>query len=62
MNKIEVIKSERDGLTVRDMIAHYAEAGWEAIPEDDIQRLKWYGLFLRNPTPCPFWILANPPL
>ena len=46
MNKIEAIKSERDGLTVRDLLAHYAQAGWEAIPEDDIQRLKWYGLFL----------------
>ena len=39
MNKIEALKSERDGLTVRDMLAHYAEAGWESIPEDDIQRL-----------------------
>ena len=61
MNKIEVIKSERDGLTVRDMIAHYAEAGWEAIPEDDIQRLKWYGLFLRNPTPGHFMLRVRLP-
>ena len=61
MNKIEVIKSERDGLTVRDMIAHYAEVGWEAIPEDDIQRLKWYGLFLRNPTPGHFMLRVRMP-
>ena len=40
MNKIEVIKRERDGLLVRDLIAHYAAAGWESIPEDDVQRLK----------------------
>ena len=41
MNKIEAIKAERDGLTVRDMIAHYAENGWESISEADVQRLKW---------------------
>ena len=51
MNKIEAIKLERDGLEVKEMIAHYAKTGWESIPEDDVQRLKWYGVFLRNPTP-----------
>jgi ferredoxin-nitrite reductase len=56
MNKIEAIKSERDGLSVRELLAHYAHVGWEAIPEDDIQRLKWYGLFLRNPTPGYFML------
>ena len=61
MNKIEAIKSERDGLTVRDMIAQYAQTGWEAIPEDDIQRLKWYGLFLRNPTPGHFMLRVRLP-
>ena len=48
MNKIETIKTERDGLAVHDMIARYSKTGWESIPEDDIQRLKWYGLFLRD--------------
>lgn len=61
MNKIEAIKSERDGLAVRDMIAQYAQTGWEAIPEDDIQRLKWYGLFLRNPTPGYFMLRVRLP-
>jgi len=28
MNKIEAIKAERDGLAVREMIAHYAKTGW----------------------------------
>lgn len=51
MNKIEVIKSERDGLKIKEDIARFAKDGWESISEDDIQRLKWYGLFLRNPTP-----------
>ncbi len=61
MNKIEAIKTERDGLTVRDMIAHYARTGWETIPEDDIQRLKWCGLFLRNPTPGHFMLRVRLP-
>ncbi len=61
MNKIEAIKAERDGLTVREMLGHYAQAGWESIPEDDIQRLKWYGLFLRNPTPGFFMLRVRMP-
>ena len=61
MNKIEVIKTERDGLAVKEMIARYAKTGWESIPEDDVQRLKWYGLFLRNPTPGFFMIRVRIP-
>lgn len=61
MNKVEAIKLERDGLTVRDMIAEYARTGWESIPEADIQRLKWHGLFLRNPTPGFFMVRVRIP-
>lgn len=61
MNKIEALKHERDGLAVREMIAHYAEHGWESIPEADIQRLKWFGLFLRNPTPGFFMLRVRIP-
>lgn len=61
MNKIEALKTERDGLTVGEMIAHYAAAGWEAIPDADVHRLKWYGLFLRNPTPGRFMLRVRIP-
>ncbi len=61
MNKIEALKAERDGLAVKEMIAQYAKTGWESIPEDDVQRLKWYGLFLRNPTPGFFMIRVRIP-
>ncbi len=61
MNKIEEIKRERDGLAVRDLIARYAASGWESIPDDDVQRLKWYGLFLRNPTPGYFMVRVRIP-
>jgi ferredoxin-nitrite reductase len=61
MNKIEAIKLERDGLAVKEMIDHYVKTGWESIPEDDVQRLKWYGVFLRNPTPGFFMIRVRIP-
>jgi ferredoxin-nitrite reductase len=61
MNKIEVLKVAKDGLAIKEDIARFAKLGWEAIPEDDIQRLKWYGLFLRNPTPGYFMIRVRIP-
>lgn len=61
MNKIEVLKRERDGLDVREAIEGYARSGWQSITEDDVQRLKWYGLFLRNPTPGFFMIRVRIP-
>ena len=51
MNKIELLKAEKDGLKIKSDIYRFAKEGWESICEEDIQRLKWYGLFLRNPTP-----------
>jgi ferredoxin-nitrite reductase len=61
MNKVEVLKAEKDGLDIKESIARYAELGWEEIPEEDIQRLKWYGVFLRNPTPGFFMIRVRIP-
>ncbi|GMV50276.1 ferredoxin--nitrite reductase [Nitrospirales bacterium NOB] len=61
MNKIEAIKNEHDGLAVGERIAHFAKAGWESISEADVQRLKWYGLFLRNPTPGHFMLRVRLP-
>ena len=61
MNKIEDLKRERDGLDIRDAIIEYARTGWESITDDDVQRLKWYGLFLRQPTPGLFMIRVRIP-
>jgi ferredoxin-nitrite reductase len=61
VNKIEAIKHERDGLSVGEMIAQYAASGWESISEADVQRLKWYGLFLRTPTPGRFMLRVRMP-
>jgi ferredoxin-nitrite reductase len=51
MNKIEEYKREKDGLDVGKEIDTIAEQGWKAIPESDVERLKWHGLFLRKHTP-----------
>jgi ferredoxin-nitrite reductase len=61
MNKIELIKNERGGLEIINDIDRFAKEGWESISEEDIQRLKWYGLFLRNPTPGYFMLRVRIP-
>jgi ferredoxin-nitrite reductase len=48
---IEEIKTEKDGLDVLPDIYRYARTGFEAIPPDDLERMKWYGLFHRKQTP-----------
>lgn len=45
--RIERIKREKDGLDVLDSIYRYARTGEEIDPED-LDRLKWYGLYTQN--------------
>ncbi len=61
MNKLEVLKQERDSLEIIHNLPLFAKTGWESISEDDVQRLKWYGLFLRNPTPGFFMVRVRMP-
>ncbi|MGH2586792.1 MAG: ferredoxin--nitrite reductase, partial [Dehalococcoidia bacterium] len=61
MNKIEAIKTEKDGLDVIDDLARFAAEGFASIPEDDFERLKWYGLFRRKPTPGYFMVRLRIP-
>lgn len=56
MNKIEQLKSQQDPMDIVKDIARFAEEGWESISEEDVQRLKWHGLFLRKPTPGYFML------
>ncbi|HEU5100493.1 MAG TPA: hypothetical protein VFU22_15800, partial [Roseiflexaceae bacterium] len=43
--------AEKDGLDVLPDIYRYAREGFEAIEPDDLDRMKWYGLFHRKQTP-----------
>jgi ferredoxin-nitrite reductase len=64
-NKIEVLKSARDGLDVLPDLHRYAAlaaAGENPqIPADDFERLKWYGLFHRKRTPGYFMLRLRIP-
>ena len=61
MNKFEQIKAAKDGLDILPDIARYAREGWQAIPDDDKARLKWYGLFFRKHTPGYFMLRIRIP-
>jgi ferredoxin-nitrite reductase len=61
MNKIEELKGQKDGLDVGDDIPRYARLGVEAIEEGDVDRLKWWGVFLRKQTPGYFMMRLRIP-
>lgn len=58
MNKLEVIKSEKDGLDSFPDLLRYAAADTPAgeIPEAVLQRMKWYGVFHRPQAPGTFML------
>ena len=65
VNKIEVLKTAKDGLDVLPDLHRYAvlaAAGEDPqIPADDLERLKWYGLFHRKQTPGYFMLRMRIP-
>ena len=52
-NKFEAMKAEMDGLDVWPDLLRYAteDTPVDQIPDDDLQRMKWYGVFHRPQTP-----------
>ena len=54
MNRIETLKTEKDGLDVTGDLVRFAREGWKTIADDDKERLKWVGVFHRKPTPGHF--------
>ena len=65
VNKIEVLKTAKDGLDVLADLHRYAAlaaAGDDPqIPAEDCERLKWYGLFHRKRTPGHFMLRMRIP-
>ena len=61
MNKIEALKTEKDGLDVLDDLVRFAREGWKTIADDDKERLKWAGIFYRRPTPGHFMMRIRMP-
>lgn len=54
LNKIEEIKAAKDPFDIAEEIPRFAREGWESIPDDDRERLKWRGVFFRKQTPGHF--------
>jgi len=50
----EVLKQEKNGLEVMEDIPYYIRNGWESIPPEKRDRLKWVGVFYRKQTPGAF--------
>jgi len=48
-NAIERLKEELHPLEIRNQFDRLIDAGYEAIPEEDIVRLQWYGLYHDKP-------------
>ena len=48
MNKFERMKQDKDGLDVYPALMRAAEEGWDTLDDDDLARLKWYGLYPHN--------------
>ncbi|MEV2607820.1 nitrite/sulfite reductase [Paenibacillus larvae] len=50
LNKMELLKLEKDELDViRTIIENYAVQGYDAIPEDELNRFKWAGVYEQKP-------------
>ncbi|MBS9391347.1 MAG: ferredoxin--nitrite reductase [Dolichospermum sp. WA123] len=62
LNKFEKFKAEKDGLAVKNEIENFAQIGWEAMDENDLNhRLKWLGVFFRPVTPGKFMMRMRLP-
>jgi len=49
VNRMEEIKAAADGLDVLGRLGQLARGGFDAIGADDLERLKWAGLYVQRP-------------
>jgi ferredoxin-nitrite reductase len=63
VNKFEAMKAAKDGLDVWPDLLRYAAEGTPAgeLPADDLDRMKWYGVFHRKQTPGYFMLRLRSP-
>ena len=55
----EALKVAKDGLDVIHDIYRYAQLGFKAIPEDDFDRFKWYGVYRQRPKDSGYFMLRT---
>ncbi|WP_128896814.1 nitrite/sulfite reductase [Longirhabdus pacifica] len=50
LNKVELLKLEKDGLDIiRTIIDEYSKKGYASIPEEELNRFKWAGVYEQKP-------------
>ena len=55
----EALKVAKDGIDVIHDIYRYAKLGFKAIPEDDFDRFKWYGVYRQRPKDSGYFMLRT---
>jgi ferredoxin-nitrite reductase len=55
----EQLKCVKDGLDVIHDIYRYAKLGFKAIPENDFDRFKWYGVYRQRPKDSGYFMLRT---
>ena len=54
----ERIKQEKDGMDILDdLLGRFAKEGYATIPEDDFERMKWYGFYRQRPKEAGIFML-----
>ncbi|WP_320675826.1 ferredoxin--nitrite reductase [Prochlorococcus sp. MIT 1300] len=62
LNKIEQMKSIKDGLEIGKDIDKFSKIGWQEMDKTDLElRLKWYGMFWRPKSPGQFMLRLRIP-
>ncbi len=56
-NKVEELKKQKCGLEVWPDLLRYSKTGFHTIPEDDLQRFRWYGLYQQKPKDDGYFML-----
>ena len=55
----EKAKLEKDGLDVIHDIYRYAKVGFDAITDDDFDRMKWYGVYRQKPKDSGYFMMRT---
>jgi len=57
LNNVELVKLQKDGLESAEDIKNYGNKEFTDLTADDIERLKWLGLYLQNPKTAGYFMM-----
>ena len=61
LNKVELLKQEKDGLDVWADVERYAREGYASIAEGDFALMRWYGIYQQRPNEGHFMMRVKLP-